>query len=1031
MILKPGRWPQNLLASLRIRPFSNSAVKFTYVEEVKKNYTNIRSQYLKSFKLENEYKSAGLFDKLSIKKEILTNNVGTFATAVKFITQQSKKPVIIFNNRDLTITNDVNSLQQVYHLLYTSYIDHCSLNLNANYNADVIIDEIIKNVESSLTIEGPMLPVSKSDVLTSFQLFDSLANKKVELSELLFENQTIQKLFAAYLLGYNLFGATKVKNEEIENEKESAENITNQILKDTENEVSTQEESDVSPERTDLINKLALSNQLNTDVVDRWFYLFDTFLKASNLNPPMIGPLIPDEFIKSRAPAVLITNADLSTYFFEGLDLNSASADELENLAKPINEEPVSEGEKLFKKSENESEFNGFFNFQEKDPKNQKKKTDKKEDFKVLEFTFNFNDPVKLFQIGLVIGLAIYFFSGSDSSSNEITFQEFAGTFLSKNLVSKLDIVNQRTAYVKLNDQGESLHPNTSYYFNIGDLTTFERNLRETQAQMNITDSMRIPITYSSEGSMTRVLVNFVPTLLFLGAIYYMSKKANVGGMGGPLGFGKSNAKKFNQETDIKIKFKDVAGMAEAKEEVTEFVKFLQNPEKYEKLGAKIPRGAILSGPPGTGKTLIAKATAGEAGVPFYSVSGSEFVEMFVGIGASRVRDLFKTARENAPSIVFLDEIDAIGKQRSKGNASGANDERETTLNQLLVEMDGFESSDHVVVLAGTNRSDILDKALMRPGRFDRHIHIDNPELSGRKEIFEVHLKKITLAKDIDSDLSGRLAALTPGFSGADIANVCNEAALIGARFNAEAVTLRHFELAIERVIGGVEKKSKVLNKEEQKIVAYHEAGHAVCGWFLKHASPLLKVSIIPRGKGTLGYAQYLPPDRFLYSALQLNDRMIMTLGGRVSEELHFSSVTGGAHDDFQKVTSIAQLMVTRFGMSDKIGMVNYADTKDEDNLTKPFSDKTSKLIDEEVQRIVGECYEACRTLLTEKAKEVKLVAEELIAKEFITREDMIRLLGKRPWAENNDAFDKYLDGKDAFKNVKPESEHKDPEVKE
>lgn len=330
--------------------------------------------------------------------------------------------------------------------------------------------------------------------------------------------------------------------------------------------------------------------------------------------------------------------------------------------------------------------------------------------------------------------------------------------------------------------------------------------------------------------------------------------------------------------------------------------------------------------------------------------------------------------------------------------------------------------------MAGTNRPDILDRALLRPGRFDRHIHIDNPELQGRKEIFDVHLRKITLEKDVDRDLSGRLAALTPGFSGADIANVCNEAALIAARYNASAVTLRHFELAIERVIGGVEKKSKLLNPEEQRIVAFHEAGHAICGWFLKHAHPLLKVSIIPRGKGTLGYAQYLPPDQYLMSTVQLYDRMIMTLGGRVSEELHFASVTGGAHDDFKKVTNIAQSMVLRFGMSPKIGMVNYYDTRSQDDLTKPFSEETSREIDAEVKRIVQECHDKCKQLLTEKANEVKLVAEELLKKEFITREDMIRLLGKRPFPETNDAFDKYLDGKDAFKNVKPENEKKDNE---
>ncbi|EMG51108.1 respiratory chain complexes assembly protein, putative [Candida maltosa Xu316] len=683
----------------------------------------------------------------------------------------------------------------------------------------------------------------------------------------------------------------------------------------------------------------------------------------------------------------------------------------------------VLQGLKKFQKTDSSSSshqtdsqdpFGSFFNNRGKssdDKSNSKKKTIKEINFEL--------SPKLILQYTIFFTLLTLFLTttGSDNS-NEITFQNFVTDYLTKNRVKKVTVVNNSYVEIELNDHGvhQGGQPQTKLYFTIGSVGSFEKNLRDAQDKYDIPPQLRVPVNYTTKGNMARVLINFLPTVLFLGAIYWMTKKAasSMGGMG-PMGFGKSTAKKFNQETEVKTKFKDVAGMEEAKLEVMEFVKFLQNPEKYEKLGAKIPRGAILSGPPGTGKTLLAKATAGEAGVPFYSVSGSEFVEMFVGVGASRVRDLFKTARENAPSIVFVDEIDAIGKQRSKGNATGANDERETTLNQLLVEMDGFDTSDHVVVLAGTNRPDILDKALMRPGRFDRHVHIDNPELQGRKEIFEVHLKKITLQENIDSDIAGRLAALTPGFSGADIANVCNEAALIAARYNAESVGLRHFELAIERVIGGVEKKSKLLNPEEQKIVAYHEAGHAICGWFLRYAHPLLKVSIIPRGQGALGYAQYLPPDQYLMSALQLYDRMIMTLGGRVSEELHFASVTSGAHDDFKKVTGIAQSMVLRFGMSKKVGMVNYYDTKSQDDLTKPFSEETSRVIDEEVQRIVNDCYQKCKQLLTEKSHEVELVAQELLKKEFITREDMIRLLGKRPFPETNDAFDKYLDGKPAF----------------
>ncbi|CCE81369.1 Piso0_001269 [Millerozyma farinosa CBS 7064] len=517
---------------------------------------------------------------------------------------------------------------------------------------------------------------------------------------------------------------------------------------------------------------------------------------------------------------------------------------------------------------------------------------------------------------------------------------------------------------------------------------------------------------------------------------------SGAGGPGGIFKIGKSKAKLFNQETDVKIKFKDVAGCEESKEEIMEFVKFLQNPTKYERLGAKIPRGAILSGAPGTGKTLLAKATAGEAGVPFLSVSGSEFVEMFVGVGASRVRDLFKTAREMAPSIIFVDEIDAIGKERGNGKIGG-NDERENTLNQLLVEMDGFDSTDHVVVLAGTNRPDILDKALLRPGRFDRHISIDSPDVEGRKEIFKVHLSKLTLKcdedikasrKDIDfnkyqelktkaiDELAGRLSALTPGFAGADIANCCNEGALIAAREDSSCVDVHHFEQAIERVIAGLEKKSRVLSLDEKKTVAYHEAGHAICGWFLKYADPLVKVSIIPRGQGALGYAQYLPKDQYLVSKEQYKHRMIMTLGGRVSEELHFSSVTSGASDDFKKITQMAQSMVLKLGMSERVGNV-YFDSGDSDGFKvhNNYSETTARVIDEEVKKFIDEAYDACRSLLTEKLELVDKVAEELYKKEVLTREDMIRLVGPRPFPERNDAFDKYIKD-DPFKGKPAES---------
>ncbi|CCD26395.1 m-AAA protease subunit YTA12 NDAI_0H02210 [Naumovozyma dairenensis CBS 421] len=618
---------------------------------------------------------------------------------------------------------------------------------------------------------------------------------------------------------------------------------------------------------------------------------------------------------------------------------------------------------------------------------------------------------INLFQIGLTFFLLSFLVDAFNTAEErkEITWQEFYATLLSKGYVSKLFVINKSVVKVILNDNGKNSPEhsgNDFYYFTIGSIDSFEHKLADAQKDANL----EIPVEYIQEGNWSKAMFQILPTALMIAGIIWLTSKSvsSAGGSrGGMFGISRSKAKKFNTETAMRIKFKDVAGCDEAKEEIMEFVSFLKEPSRYEKMGAKIPRGAILSGPPGTGKTLLAKATAGEAGVPFYFVSGSEFVEMFVGVGAARVRDLFKTARENAPSIVFIDEIDAIGKARQKGNFSGANDERENTLNQMLVEMDGFTPSDHVVVLAGTNRPDILDKALLRPGRFDRHINIDKPELEGRKAIFEVHLQKLKLAGTV-LDLKNRLAALTPGFAGADIANVCNEAALIAARNDQPSVRLEHFEQAIERVIGGVERKSKLLSPDEKKVVAYHEAGHAICGWFLKYADPLLKVSIIPRGQGALGYAQYLPGDIFLLSEQQLKHRIIMSLGGRVSEELHFSSVTSGASDDLKKITSMATAMVTQLGMSEKIGWINYQ-KRDDSDLTKPFSEETGDHIDSEVLRIIHECHTKCTALLKEKAVELEKVAQFLLKKEVLTREDMINLLGKRPFPERNDAFDKYL----------------------
>lgn len=619
---------------------------------------------------------------------------------------------------------------------------------------------------------------------------------------------------------------------------------------------------------------------------------------------------------------------------------------------------------------------------------------------------------ISLMQTVLLLGIIMYSldsFSGS-MSQKQITWQEMRKAFLDKGLVQKLVVVNGSQVRVDLHPTAAQGDDKRQYVFTIGSVESFERKLEEAQDQLGIPQSERIPVSYEAGGStIGNILLAFGPTLLFIGLILYTQRSmGGRGGAGGMFNFGKSKAKKFNAESAVKVKFADVAGLEEAKTEIMEFVSFLKQPEKFEKLGAKIPRGAILAGPPGTGKTLLAKATAGESGVPFFSVSGSEFVEMFVGVGPSRVRDLFAEGRKNAPCIIFIDEIDAIGRARQdSGKGFGGNDEREATLNQILTEMDGFNTREQVVVLAGTNRADVLDKALMRPGRFDRHIYVDRPTMSGRQEIFKVYLKKIVTSEDIEH-LVGRLSTLTPGFSGADISNVVNEAALIAARANADEVKMEHFERAIERVIGGLERKSLVLKPLEKKTVAYHEAGHAICGWFLQHADPLLKVSIIPRGQGALGYAQYLPQDAYLMSTNQLMDRMAMTMGGRVSEELHFPTVTTGASDDFKKVSQMARSMVTQWGMSDVVGPVHF--DNDPNRMHKPFAESTAQQIDQEVHRIVEEAYKRCKDLLTEKKKEVGLVAEELLKKEMLVRDDMVRILGKRPFEDNED-FEKYFGG--------------------
>lgn len=635
------------------------------------------------------------------------------------------------------------------------------------------------------------------------------------------------------------------------------------------------------------------------------------------------------------------------------------------------------------------------------DPKTPKKKPGDPKDFKAEIST---NSIVTT----LVIAYLIYSLTGSSSSGKEITWQDFRTAFLDKGLVDQLTVVNRNRVRVNLHSNatgqtypGSAASSGMTYYFSIGSVEAFERKLDEAQAELGIPSAQRIPVSYHDEISLTSTILSFAPTLLLIGAIVYMSRRAagGAGGGGGIFGVGKSKAKMINAETDIKTKFKDVAGADEAKEEIMEFVKFLKEPALYEKLGAKIPRGAVLSGPPGTGKTLLAKATAGEAGVPFFSVSGSEFVEMFVGVGPSRVRDLFANARKHAPCIIFVDEIDAIGKARGRGGQFGSNDERESTLNQLLVEMDGFDTSEHVVVLAGTNRPDVLDPALMRPGRFDRHIAIDRPDIAGREQIYMVHLRKIITSENL-AELSKKLAILTPGFTGADIANCCNEGALIAARSQANSVTLMHFEQAIERVTAGLEKKSRVLSPEEKNIVAHHEAGHAVCGWFLKHNDAMLKVSIIPRAQA-LGYASYLPKDQYLMSRGQILDRMSMALAGRVSEEMFFGGdqVTSGASDDFNKVTKMATSYVSSFGMSDKIGTVSYP--MDNEQIQKPFSDQTARMIDEEVRDVIKGAYQRTRDTLEKHKDGLIAVAQRLLDKEVLSYKEVEGILGPRPDGAN------------------------------
>jgi cell division protease FtsH len=610
----------------------------------------------------------------------------------------------------------------------------------------------------------------------------------------------------------------------------------------------------------------------------------------------------------------------------------------------------------------------------------------------------------------VLIGFQLFNFSSSTADINQSQFEQM----IRNGEVAKYTIVSNRSLVrVKLNDVGirneegkvgKNLKTGDDYHasFKIASVESFKDDMREFY---NKNPNVQRPVEDAASDAnwFSPIIQTILPILIFIGLWILLMRKmgGGAGGGGGPGGIfniGKSRATLFDKGTRVNITFADVAGLDEAKVEVMEIVDFLKNPKKYTSLGGKIPKGALLVGPPGTGKTLLAKAMAGEAQVPFFSLSGSDFVEMFVGVGASRVRDLFKQAREKAPCIIFIDEIDAIGRARGK-NMMMSNDERESTLNQLLVEMDGFGTDVGIIVLAATNRPDVLDTALLRPGRFDRQISIDKPDVKGREAIFKVHLKPIKVSEKVDIH---KLAEQTPGFAGADIANVCNEAALIAARKNKAAVDMSDFQDAVDRVIGGLEKKNKIISPDEKRIIAYHEAGHAICGWFLEHAYPLLKVTIVPRGTAALGYAQYTPKEQYLYNTDQLDDQICMTLGGRASEDIFFGKISTGAQNDLQQITRIGYAMVTVYGMNNKVGNVSFYDPQQDQSFTKPYSEETSKMIDEEVRKLIDNAYIRTKKLLTEKRAEVEKLAEALLDKEVLFQSDVETLIGPRPFHDKH-----------------------------
>jgi len=607
----------------------------------------------------------------------------------------------------------------------------------------------------------------------------------------------------------------------------------------------------------------------------------------------------------------------------------------------------------------------------------------------------------------ILIGFRFFPFQGSPKELKDI--HKFRDEMLLKGDVNRVVVVNREYAEIYIKESRLENEPYVTdkvpskgpqYRWTIGSTETFERQMNEWQAGKT---DRPVGISYDTR---TNVFINLLswilPFVLILAIWIFIMRRvtggAGMGGGGQIFNIGKSKPQMYDKDTKVNVTFNDVAGLDEAKEEVMEVVDFLKNPKKYTSLGGKIPKGVLLVGPPGTGKTLLAKAMAGEAQVPFFSISGSDFVEMFVGVGASRVRDLFRQAREKAPCVIFIDEIDAIGRARGK-NMIQSNDERENTLNQLLVEMDGFGTDKGVIILAATNRPDVLDPALLRPGRFDRQISIDKPDLAGREQIFKVHLKPIKVSPEVDAH---KLATQTPGFAGADIANVCNEAALIAARRGKKYVEMQDFSDAIDRVIGGLEKKNKIISQEEKKIVAYHEAGHAICGWYLEYADPLVKVSIVPRGMAALGYAQYLPKEQYLYTKEQLMDMMCMTLGGRAAEDIIFGRISTGAQNDLERITKMAYAMITIYGMNERIGNVSFNDPNMDQRFSKPYSEQTAQVIDEEVKKMIDYAYARTKTLLNGKKDQLEIIARELLEKEIIFKADMERLIGHRPYDEKH-----------------------------